>query len=61
MSNITLEDTSVTHELAMKILDKVRDGTLYPQRVVDIALMMTGDLDELQQEGGEQCGGQGTA
>jgi len=58
MSNNTLEDTSVTHELAMKILDKVKEGTPYPQRVVDKALMMTGDLDELQQKGGEQCGGQ---
>ena len=61
MSNNTLEDTSVTHELAMKILDKVKEGTPYPQRVVDMALMMTGDLDELQQESGEQCRGQGTA
>ena len=49
----------MTHSLAMKILDKVKEGTSYPQRVVDKALMMTGDLDELQQEGGEQCGGQG--
>jgi hypothetical protein len=61
VSNNTLEDTSVTHELAMKILDKVKEGTPYPQRVVDMALMMTGDLDELQQESGEQCRGQGTA
>ena len=60
VSNNTLEDTSVTHELAMKILDKVKEGTPYPQRVVDMALMMTGDLDELQQESGEQCRGQGT-
>ena len=51
----------MTHELAMKILDKVKEGTPYPQRVVDKALVMTGDLDELQQEGGEQCGGQDSA
>jgi len=50
----------MTYTLAMKILDKVKEGTPYPQRVVDKALEMTGDLDELQQEGGEQCGGQGT-
>ena len=59
MSNNTLEDTSVTHELAMKILDKVKEGIPYPRMVVDKALMMTGDLDELQQESSEQCGGQG--
>ena len=51
----------MTHELAMKILDKLKDGTPYPERIVDIALMMTGDLDELQQESSEQRGGQGTA
>lgn len=49
----------MTHAMAMKILDKLKDGTPYPQRVVDMALMMTGDLDELQQESGEQCRGQG--
>jgi len=48
----------MTHELAMKILDKVKEGTPYPQRVIDKALVMTGDLDELQQESGEQSGGQ---
>ena len=47
--------------MAMKILDKLKDGTPYPERIVDMALMMTGDLDELQQESSEQCGGQGTA
>ena len=39
----------MTHELAMKILDKVKEGIPYPQMIVDRALMMTGDLDELQQ------------
>ena len=51
----------MTHAMAMKILDKLKDGTPYPERIVDMALMMTGDLDELQQESSEQCGGQGTA
>jgi hypothetical protein len=50
----------MTHELAMKILDKVKEGTPYPQRVVDKALEMTGDLDELQQERSEQFRGQNT-
>ena len=49
----------MTHELAMKILDKVKEGTSYPQTIIQRALMMTGDLDELQQESDEQCGGQG--
>ena len=48
----------MTHEMAMRILDKVREGTPYPQIIIRQALMMTGDLDELQQEGSEQCRGQ---
>ena len=58
---VDLWRNELTHELAMKILDKLKDGTPYPERIVDMALMMTGDLDELQQESSEQCGGQGTA
>jgi hypothetical protein len=50
----------MTHELAMKILDKVKEGTPYPRLIVERALMMTGDLDELQQEVSEQCRGQNT-
>lgn len=34
----------MTHEQAMALLDRVRDGVLYPPRAVDFALMMTGDL-----------------
>jgi hypothetical protein len=48
----------MTHELAMKILDKVKEGTLYPQTIIQRALMMTGDMDELQQESSEQSGRQ---
>jgi hypothetical protein len=48
----------MTHELAMKILDKVKDGTPYPQTIIQRALMMTGDMDELQQESVEQPRGQ---
>ena len=51
----------MTHEMAMKILDKLKEGTPYPLIIINRALMMTGDLDELQQESGEQCRGQGTA
>tara|TARA_R110000868_G_scaffold138150_1_gene352031 strand:- start:780 stop:932 length:153 start_codon:yes stop_codon:yes gene_type:complete len=42
----------------MKILDKLKEGTPYPQRVVNKALEMTGDLDELFEESREQCRGQ---
>jgi len=51
-------EKKLTHQLAMKILDKLKEGTPYPQVIINRALMMTGDLDELQQEGSEQCGGQ---
>jgi hypothetical protein len=49
----------MTHEMAMRILDKLKEGTPYPKTIVDKALMMTGDLDELQQESIEQPRGQG--
>ena len=32
---------------AMRILDRVREGHAYPSHVVDKALQLTGDLDEL--------------
>lgn len=34
----------MNHEQAMALLDRVRDGALYPAHVVNFALMMTGDL-----------------
>ena len=34
----------MNHEQAMALLDRVREGTLYPAHVVNFALMMTGDL-----------------
>lgn len=34
----------MTHEQAMALLDRVRDGGLYPPHAVNFALMMTGDL-----------------
>ena len=35
----------MTHEMAMKILDRVRDGATYPKEVIDAALRATGDLE----------------
>lgn len=40
----------MTYYEAMRILDKLKDGLSYPKKIIDEALMMTGDLDELQQE-----------
>lgn len=34
----------MTHEQAMRILDRVREGWDYPESIVNQALMMTGDL-----------------
>ena len=55
---LVFAEIEMTHELAMRILDKVREGTPYPQIIIRQALMMTGDLDELQQESSEQFRGQ---
>ncbi len=36
----------MTYEIAMRILDRVRDGVSYPEWVIRKALELTGDLDE---------------
>lgn len=34
----------MTYEEAMKILDKVKDGVPYPEKIIKMALELTGDL-----------------
>ena len=34
----------MTHKEAMRILDKVKDGVSYPEKIINMALEMTGDL-----------------
>jgi len=34
----------MTHQQAMHILDRVKEGWEYPESIVNQALMMTGDL-----------------
>lgn len=36
----------MTYEIAMKILDKVKDGVPYPEKIITMALQLTGDLVE---------------
>lgn len=35
----------MTRDTANKILDRARDGWIYPESVINQALMMTGDLE----------------
>jgi len=35
----------MSHEQAMRVLDAVKDGVLYPSHIVDEALRLTGDLE----------------
>lgn len=35
----------MSHKTAMQILDRVRDGVLYPEYIINQALRLTGDLD----------------
>jgi hypothetical protein len=37
---------AMTHKMAMRILDKVRDGVPYPVKIIRMALELTGDLVE---------------
>ena len=34
----------MSHAEAMKILDKVKDGVPYPEKIINKALELTGDL-----------------
>jgi hypothetical protein len=36
----------MTHAQAMRILDKVRDGVPYPEKIILMALELTGDLQQ---------------
>jgi hypothetical protein len=36
----------MTYEDAMKILDKVKDGVPYPEKIIRLALELTGDLQQ---------------
>jgi len=35
----------MTHADAMKILDKVKEGVSYPEKIINMALELTGDLE----------------
>lgn len=35
----------MTHEQAHKILDRLKEGWIYPATIVNVALWLTGDLD----------------
>lgn len=37
---------AMTHMMAMKILDKVKDGVPYPEKIINMALEITGDLEQ---------------
>ena len=38
----------MTHRQAMIILDKVKDGVPYPEKIITMALELTGDLQQTQ-------------
>jgi hypothetical protein len=46
----------MTYEQAQKILDRVREGVVYPSGVVDFALCLTGDLDAHETHGSRGVG-----
>lgn len=37
---------AMTHKMAMRILDKVKDGVPYPEKIINMALEITGDLEQ---------------
>lgn len=36
----------MTHADAMRILDKVKEGIPYPEKIISMALELTGDLQQ---------------
>ena len=38
----------MTYKEAMRILDKVKDGVPYPEKIILMALELTGDLQQTQ-------------
>lgn len=36
----------MSHSDAMRILDKVKDGVPYPEKIINMALEITGDLQQ---------------
>jgi len=36
----------MTHKTAMRILDRVRDGIPYPEKIILMALELTGDIQQ---------------
>jgi hypothetical protein len=41
-----MENLEMTYEDAMKLLDKVKDGVPYPEKIIRMALELTGDLQQ---------------
>jgi hypothetical protein len=41
-----MENPKMTYEDAMKLLDKVKDGVPYPEKIIRMALELTGDLQQ---------------
>jgi hypothetical protein len=41
-----MENFEMTYEDAMKLLDKVKDGVPYPEKIIRMALELTGDLQQ---------------
>lgn len=43
----------MTHEQANRVLDHIRAGAIYPSRIVDFALFLTGDYDAYEETRGQ--------
>lgn len=46
----------MTYEMAVKILNRVRDGVFYPEAMITQALTLTGDYDESSENRPEPAG-----
>ena len=46
MAEFSIKEKTLSYKEAMKILDKVKDGVPYPEKIIRMALELTGDLQQ---------------
>ena len=44
MAEFSIKEKTLSYKEAMKILDKVKDGVPYPEKIILMALELTGDF-----------------
>ena len=46
MAEFSIKEKTLSYKEAMRILDKVKDGVPYPEKIILMALELTGDFQQ---------------